>query len=77
MNRKLKKALKYTAFAACAASAASLSAYVTTKGMIKMALDREQPSMGPKGSKVSGAKANSAFSHARQEAAVRLEKADH
>ena len=76
MNRKLKKALKYSAVAACAASAASLSAYVTTKGMIKMALDREKPNMGPKHSKVSGAKANNAFTHARQEAAEALEKAE-
>ncbi|MGN1015964.1 MAG: alpha/beta hydrolase [Faecousia sp.] len=76
MNRKLKKALKYTAVAACAASAASLSAYVTTKGMVKMALDREKPNMGPKHAKVSGVKANSAFSRARQEAAEALEKAE-
>ena len=76
MNRKLKKALKYTAVAACAASAASLSAYVTTKGMVKMALDREKPNMGPKHAKVSGAKANNAFSRARQEAAEALEKAE-
>lgn len=76
MNRKLKKALKYTAVAACAASAASLSAYVTTKGMVKMALDREKPNMGPKHAKVSGAKANSAFSRARQEAAEALEKTE-
>ena len=77
MNRKLKKTLKYAAVAACAASAASISAYVTTKGLIKMALDRQQPNMGRTHSKLSGSKANIAFSQARQEAAERLEKAEH
>lgn len=77
MNRTLKKVLKYTAVAACAASAASVSAYVTTNAMIKMALDRRQPSMGRTSSRVSGSKkTNSAFSHARQEAAERLEASD-
>ena len=72
MKRTLKKALKYTAVAVCAASAASVSAYLTTKSMVKMALDRE-PNMRRTNSKVSGAKVNTAFSRSRQEAAERLE----
>lgn len=77
MNRLLKKTIKYGTIAVSTVALASTSAYLTTKSMVKLALDREKPKKGGASDKVGGSpKANNEYTQARQQAAQSLEESD-
>lgn len=77
MNRILKRTMKYGAIAVTTVAAASASAYLTTKSMVNLALDREKPKKGGASERVSGSsRVNNEFDRARQQAAEALEEAE-
>lgn len=73
MKDSSKKLLKVGGIAAATASVASLSAYVTTKFLVKVALDREEPkAMQKAGNLISGSQGDNEFLNEVHSAAERL-----
>ena len=73
MKDSSKKLLKVGGIAATTASVASLSAYVTTKLLVKVALDREEPkAMQKAGKLISGSQGDNEFLNEVHSAAERL-----
>lgn len=73
MKDSSKKLLKVGGIAATTASVASLSAYVTTKFLVKVALDREEPkAMQKAGKLISGSQGDNEFLNEVHSAAERL-----
>lgn len=73
MKRTVKNFLKVSGIAVTATAAASLTAYLTTRYLTRIAIDREEPKAFKKaGNLISGSQANNAFLEKRQEAAEKL-----
>ena len=77
MNEKIKKCMRVAGIAAAAGAGASLSAYLTTKFLVKVAVDREGPrAMQRAGHLLAGAQKDKLFLAELEAAAKRLEARD-
>lgn len=75
MNKTSKKYLKVSGLVCLGAAVASISSYITTRYLSRVALDREEPDSFKKAGKaISRTKANQAFLEELQQAAQCLAK---
>lgn len=73
MNTTVKKILKASGITFAAAAAASVTAYITTHYLTRVALDREEPkSLKKAGNLISGSQSGNAFLEELQKSAERL-----
>ena len=78
MKKSNKKIIYLSAITAATGAAAAISAYLTTRLLIKTALDREQPKIMKKaGSLIAGEKKNESVNEACRAAAERLAQEEH